>query len=189
MNFDDRLSYLLIGCLIGFFLGYVIRHIQTIEKEIDDIMGSRKSETKSGNGSYINNVALLMVVLLTTFAAVSSQKATNGFESTQDQLARTTSCDQQFLTKTISTLNERAEFTTNRAVANINLQKEQAQFLKVAVLEDVKTSTIRASLTSYLNSLNRYVEASSKYSTSRRANPYPTTSQLKDCIINSKEIK
>lgn len=98
MSLDDRLIWLTIGCILGFFAGYLTKSLRDIKEElneVDQILREDHGMGKKEQGGFLtaqtaNYIMLGIVVLITAWAAVSSQKASNDVEAsyTADKIAR-----------------------------------------------------------------------------------------------------
>jgi hypothetical protein len=212
MGIDDRIGWLLLGCILGFIAGYYTRTLQEIKEELDEVDAivkeKRFSRRRSDRGDekilrlppnlvelerpndegftrtpWIMNVALFIVVIMTLWAAVSSQHSSNTVKTTQAQIKQVTACNQVYLTKTIDALNERTTYTQAQADANVNLQKAQALFLN-ELLHRPPYSQRRQSRAAknYLTTLTKFVTVSGQSSRKQTANPYPTKRALKRCL-------
>jgi hypothetical protein len=197
MGLDERVFYLIVGGVIGFALGWLAHAIRNIEEkviEVDEIVKKDHDEGGFLNGK-ITEIALLAVVLLTVFAAFSSQLTSNKVEDNQKAqaetaktLARTTTCTQTYLGQTIKALNERTQYSTEQAQKNVQLQKSQATFLSIFL--KVPPSSVQekeAALNAYFDNLTDFVVVAGKTSQKAAANPYPTDDEFKICIIGKKE--
>lgn len=92
MDLADRLWFLILGCFIGFALGYITRALHTIERGVEEIKHHddpayipEEDETQVKRPEWLtfNRVAVAIVVLLTAFSALQAQRAVNKFEEAQ----------------------------------------------------------------------------------------------------------
>src|SRR6476620_10057801 len=136
MGLPDRIGWMLLGCAIGFFAGYVVRFLQDMKEELDEVDGivkkqlgeraadkearHRKDELGFVRNDLFKDVMLLVVVVLTVVAAFVSATASSKVSDTQNEQVHDTDCTQEYLTKTVKALNERAEFTIAQANANLD---------------------------------------------------------------------
>lgn len=181
VTLDERIWYLLLGCLIG----YIVRILQ--EK-----LGRRKKTDRDERGFMRNpllaDIALLLVVIVTVWAAFSSQRASNELRYTQDRITRVTVCNQQFLQQTIRALNDRTSYTNAQVEANIELQREQARFLSVYFVDPPTTEEQRtAGLARYFQALTTYLSKSQNAAQHLKQKPYPKAKQLDRCLGSAKE--
>lgn len=93
MEFADRLGWWLFGCAVGFILGYIVRYLREIKEEVHEVDELVKKIDKEGGFvryPYVADVMLIVVVLVTVWAAFLSQKASNDVRENyeQDQVAR-----------------------------------------------------------------------------------------------------
>lgn len=190
MGWPERLEWLMLGCIIGFILGYIVRTLREIKEELDEVddivkadHGLPKSERGAIHTPTIAGFMLLVVVAITAWAAFASQQASNKVQATQDQLARVTSCNKAYLSKTIATINARTRYSQRQAVANVELQKSQARFVTLILHEPPYSEQRRRdAFTEYLNDLNTFINTSSDQANTVEQNPYPTTDELDSCI-------
>jgi hypothetical protein len=105
MDLIDRFTFLLVGCVLGFLIGYVVGQRRTIEHiketvdEVDDIvkenLGEPKQKRRRDERGFMRNpvranLALLVVVLIAVSAAFLAQKAQNDLQDRvqQDERSR-----------------------------------------------------------------------------------------------------
>lgn len=76
MEFDDRVKWLLLGCLIGFVLGYIVRSLKDIKEElheVDDVLKGACGIPNDEQGSIriprMQEIGLFIVVLLTVYSS------------------------------------------------------------------------------------------------------------------------
>lgn len=196
---DVRLGYLLIGCAIGFVLGYVVRSIRELKDKVEEVdkhvLGEDAPENPpegSLNNSYrrgfwrndiATGVALFLVVALTAYAAFLSQKSSNAVERTQDRQEQTIKCTQQYLAVTINALNVRTTSSAEQAKANVELQKA----FNVVVLASLHVppytkAQARVIVQHYADALQKFLTTSSTQSSNTTKFPYPTPTDLIKCI-------
>lgn len=190
MGGDERVGWLLLGMAVGFIMGYIVRTLRELRSdvhevkeelhEVDGIVKKKLGERGNDSGFVIpetlRNILLLVVVLVVAGSAFVSQKASNEVHNSAD-------CNYEFLIKTISALNERTEFTTQQAQANIELQKSQQAFFELLLRKPPETEARRsAAAQEYLASLNNYIDLSKLSTNKIEENPYPEAKQLQDCL-------
>lgn len=219
MGPDETVMYLIVGGFIGFVLGYITRLLQEIRDkndaikeeldEVDEIVKTKLKRQRDESGivrkPLLADILLLVVVVITVWAAFASQKASNDvkadqkeddavqaqlvstqddLKTTQAQLAQVTTCNQIFLGRTIRALNERTTYTVAQTNSNVQLQKAQARFFGILLgipppSEEESTSEARA----YLDKLNEFVKVSEKSAAKALTNPYPTNEDLTTCLF------
>lgn len=195
MSFDDRLFWLLLGCVIGFFAGYVTKSFRTMEaidKKLDEveeivIKDVEQHRQRNEQGFFQNPIgsklALLIVIALTVFAAFSSQKATNDVTRAQGNITRISYCNQVYLSRVIAAVNERTTYTRTQVTANVALQKAQAEMLAILIKRPpVSDADQNSAIQGYFNALTKFVQANSNYENAADANPYPTDEDFTACI-------
>jgi hypothetical protein len=209
MGLDERVAYWLLGVLVGFILGRLTKTLRTIDQKVDEVIELEKHDEKGSMRlpkwveikaliARINTraLALLLVVVLTAYASIQSQMTSNdvraGVEQdrkTQERISRITTCNSQFLGRTILALNERTQFSTDQAKANIALQQEQLRFLTLALtVPPPDPDDGRRAVDQYLDKLNRYVELASKTAGKQALNEYPTLDDFTNCVEKDKEL-
>lgn len=196
MGLLERVIFLCIGGVIGLIVGYIVGRLHEIEKRLDEVL---KLEHKRDEGGFAKpsflNVAVALVVALTAWAAFASQKAANDSDdsqkksdNTQSQVVALALCNQEFLSKTITALNQRTEFSSSQAAANVDLQKSQAAFFSLLLGKPPATEAVRVKAAeSYLDDLTNFVQISEKQKGAIVNNPYPTNEELSSCLMKNKK--
>jgi cell division protein FtsB len=201
MSLDDRLYWLIIGCLIGFVLGYLTKMLRDAEKKLDDIKEevdeieeivkfehpdwhSRKRDERGIMSTRVgSNIALVIVVTITAFAAFQANKAVNQVHETQNRQAAITSCTETYLKDTIRTLNLRTVFTLSASRGNVRLQTAQANWLTILAHKPPPTpAENQKAFHTYFRALRTYVRLGTNSQRTANTNPYPTDKDLVDCI-------
>jgi hypothetical protein len=187
---------MILGCAIGFFAGYIVRYLQDLKEELDEVdgivkkeLGKRSSDHKPQGqdgvisaGDVLRNLALLFVVAVTAWAAFSSAGASSKVAENQREQKVVTDCTKDYLTKTVKALNERTEFTVQQAAANVALQKAQADFFALLLRKPPESVAVRTDAAqTYLKTLQDFVAVSEKTRQKARQFPYPTDQQLNAC--------
>lgn len=201
MGFPDRLGWMILGCAIGFFAGYVVRYLQDLKEELDEVdsivkheLGKRASDKvpdqRKEDGFLRNDlfkdVMLLVVVIVTVWAAFASAHTSNEVKSSQQEQAATNDCTKEYLTKTVKALNERTEFTVQAAAANVALQKAQADFFALLLRKPPESVAVRTDAAqTYLKTLQDFVAVSEKARVKAGQFPYPTDERLQACYDNA----
>lgn len=189
MDFDERLGWMLLGCGIGFILGYIVRSLRDLKGELDEVDGlvKRKLGDRNEDGfmhvRYVRDLAVLIVVILTVWAAFASQKASNDVKAQQDRIDQITVCNSEYLARTIRTLNLRTDAVQSRADANLELQKAQAKFFTLLLkIPPLPEPDRREAAENYVKALNDFVEISDQTKEQGESSPYPTNAELQDCL-------
>ena len=198
VGFPDRLGWFILGSLLGLFAGYLIRYLQEMKEELDEVDGIVKKELgkraadKDGKrresdqgfvrGDLFKDIALLVVVVITVVSAFMSSVASSKVQGTQNEQGHDTDCTQQYLTKTVKALNERAEFTISQANANLDLQTSQAEFFGLLLKRPPETVSVReAAAQQYLDDLHQYITVVQKTKVKAELFPYPSDKALANC--------
>lgn len=201
-HLTDRLSLFIIGCVLGFAFGYLTRSLREIKEEldeVDEILKKRQEEDlikkakrkKNENGftryPLVADIALLLVIAVTVWAAVESQRASNDVKEQQDKLEKVVSCVQRVTADTVDTLNKVTEPSRLQASNNVRLQKAQAKFVKT-ILGPPPASDKEGTraFKEYYDALGVYVASGNKYKERADQNPYPKTGAINTCLERSK---
>lgn len=187
MELTERAIYMLIGGAMGFVAGYIVRYLREIKEKVDKVGEIVERDNRDERGfvrfPIIADIALLAVVVLTVWAAFSSQRASNDVQNTQDRITRITYCNQQFLSKTIKALNERTTYSRDQAAANVELQKAQAEFIRLILHKPPYTAERRErALQEYFQALTSFVMLNAQTEIKADTYPYPTNEELADCL-------
>lgn len=201
MSITESVIVFLLGSLVGFGFGYVVKSLRTIEetvvseaRELDVLVAiARKNHPEDFGAaqlSFLRDVALLVVVLLVAWASISTWRTNTEVQSTSDRVAQTqqfvanmSTCNQQYLAATIRALNARTDATQKRADANVELQKDQAAFFSLLLQQPQPPESLRRNAAEkYLNSLTHFVKQSNQTEQLNDAFPYPKNEDLIQCI-------
>lgn len=213
MGLDERLAYFILGAVCGLIVGYIIRSLRDIERKVDRVDKRTKRRDEGGFAtlpsgprfdrfrefaSRINwrSVALFLVVAFTVIASFQSQVASNDVQKngeedrkTQARISRITVCNSQFLGQTILALNERTQYSTQQAAANVDLQREQLRLLTIALtIPPPDPADGLAATERYLEKLNKFIELATKTRVKTTANKYPTLDDFNQCVEQNKEM-
>jgi len=195
--FDDRLQYLIIGMIIGFVLGYLVRLTRDIKEELDEVDEIVKKEFGNSphdrdQGGFMRvpwaaNIAVLLVVVLTSYASFVSQKASNTVKATQESQSLTIYCTEKVLDEAITVLNERTVYSGAQSGANIDLQKSFAKFFNLILHQPPYSEKrrLQAAL-DYQESLNTFLVLTKKQRDKAENNPFPAVKELDRCLANGR---
>ena len=197
MDFNERLGWLILGGLVGFVLGYIVRSLRVIKEdvgaikdevdEIDEIVKEKREHRRADDGfmhvRILRDVILLAVVIVVAWSAFASQKASNDVKAQQDRIDQITVCNSEFLARTIRILNIRTDAVQARADANYELQKAQAKFFKLLLeIPPLPEADQRQAAEEYVEALNTFVRVSKQTKAQGVATPYPTNEELQACL-------
>jgi len=197
MAFDDRLLALFVGLSIGFVLGYLTRLMQgmkEIKEELDEVdtivkenLGNHHEGNESGFMRYpwVANFAVLVIVAITAWAAIVSQKASNDVQASQDRIEEVVVCLQTTLADVLESLNERGTYTTEVASANIDLQQAQSDLFDILRHKPPYSEERRQKAgRDYYQALQRFLEVAQKNRGKLVTNPLPTVQDFTTCLAN-----
>ena len=162
------------------------------------------SEERGSSKISLGNVTLIIVLVITVYAAIQSQIASNNSKTAiesnrvaietlkQTQVAhnRIVFCLEQYTTKTLAALNGRTTYTKEQANRNVSLQESQARFLKL-LLHQPPFSEARQSQAAqdYVTDLQQFVGVNEKAQEKIQQNPFPQSDALKTCLDSADEGK
>jgi dTDP-4-dehydrorhamnose 3,5-epimerase-like enzyme len=201
MPIDDRFLYFVGGCILGFFLGYVVRTIRETKEEVEEVRDIIKNEgiPKRDERGFFNtegskrnwkNWVLLLVVLLSAFASFKSQAASNDVvrtqesqAETQEQLDRVLSCNQEILQKALDVLNQRSTFSQRAANTNLELQKAQKIMFDILFHIPPYSLAVREdAVKDYRAALRNFVDKANESKASAIVSSYPKAEELAACV-------
>lgn len=196
VNLDERVTYLLIGCLIGFVLGYFTRYLQKIEKKIEIVDDKLSTDAPRDEGGFMRkpivaDIAIVLVVVLTAYAAFVSQLAVNEVKADNEQderqdavIAAVLQCNTEITEATIVALNERTTFSAENNQANVDLVKAQLEFLTLGLTSEppLTPEQFEGVLQNYISSANSFTEVADQQKGKALAFEYPEKGALQACI-------
>lgn len=193
MSLEERVFCFILGASVGFILGYIVARLREIKEELDEVVDIERKHDRDESGLFKTsalNLAVIFVVLITAWAAFSSQRATNNSRDTQTrvvetqmQVVRLTLCNQEFLAKTILALNARTKYTISQTNANLDLQKSQQEFLTLIIQRPrVSEDLYSHAAQKYLRALRDFIKISEKQKEAVVSNPYPTNQEFSNCL-------
>ena len=187
MNLHGRLEHMLLGAVVGFVLGVCaewLRNRNSQRKVTDNVMETRdRDETGIVRYPLLADFMFVLVLGIVVWGAFAAQRASNEVEEAQNNIARVTECNQEYLAGTIEALNQRTTYTQDQAALNVELQKAQAQYLGI-LLEIPPPTSERAkeSLAAYFDALSEFVDVNAKARVKSENYPYPTTEDYDSCV-------
>jgi hypothetical protein len=147
METSERIGWILLGCVIGFVLGYVVRALKDIEEKVhhveevvnEDHQLLHRDEDGLARYPLIMNTLLLLVVLLTVWAAISTGRVNN-------QLEKTLTCLEQYNTRQGLALKSRDESIKTNSKAEIALWTQYNRLYKLAKSDPTKIPVVQDQL-------------------------------------------
>lgn len=198
MSLDERFHWLLLGIVIGAFLGYATRvfiearqeHADVKTKFPKDDAGRTRDERGLARYPVLHNTALAIVVALTVIASVKSQLASNDVKDTQNELVRTqdkleatTACNREILAEVLDAINVRTTYTQGQASANKELQAAQQKFLDVLFHRPPYTDAVRSKAgRNYQAALKNFLAKATAAEKNAKITKYPDASELSRCV-------
>lgn len=185
----DRVLVFAFGCVVGFVIGYIVKSIHCIRREVEEIKEHTHQPPPKDAGlarhPLVLDVVLLLVVLIVAYSAVQSQLASNKVTDQQHQTNTIVACNQQFLSETVAALNERTTYSTAQTNKNVELVKNQFLFLSQISVRPPPTKRDRLnSFHAYLNALSEFLVISKQTKEKAILNPFPTIPELKRCLTS-----
>ena len=209
MGFDDRLSLFMLGCLIGSVVGYIVRLLQEsreklneVDEHVKDAHHAPRDEKGFMRYRVVADVMMLIVLVITSWAAFSTQKVNNDLKSTQADLAETQGdlesaqarmagivlCTSQTLGEALVALNERTTYSGARTQANVELQKMQADMLRILLHEPPYPEAAQEEAADqYFEALIRFLDLSEKQKGTTLKYDYPSVDGFEACLDNPQE--
>jgi hypothetical protein len=184
---DVRLSWLLIGCGIGFVAGYIVRSLREIKEKVTDVDERVKKRETNDEGliryPLLYDIVLVLIVAMTVYAAITSQLNANSVKDQQHKIDDITSCNRDYLNKTIVALNSRTAYAQEQAFANVDLQTAFNKVVQASLQKPPPTEAqARKIVEEYATALQHFLEVSKKNNAAIASNPYPTSHEFTDCI-------
>lgn len=207
VTLDERVTYLLVGIAIGFILGYFTAYLKKIRKSVEHVeeivVRDHREEGVIGLPNLPpwrtmklklprwRSVALFLVVVMTFWAALASQVASNKSEENAASISKVTFCNQQAISKVIVALDERVETSRAQTEANVELQKGFLEFLQILQFQPPKPEAERRlAFDGYVKKLDTFVDKADESKEKSSKFPFPTPEELSACLHKSlAEIK
>lgn len=192
MAFDDRLTFLLIGMFIGFVVGYLtrlIRELRSVKEELDEVdeivkhLDIRKNNEHGFMKISLIHIMAVLLVVLSAYAAIVSQKASDNIRTSVDRNEIATYCNLNITSRALNSLNQRSTYTLKQTQSNVDLQTDFSTFINILLHQPpYKETKRRHAAEVYQKSLNHFVAVASKSVDKISDNPFPTVAQLVTCI-------
>lgn len=179
MNLTERLEWLLIGCVIGFVFGCFVCFLRKLDERSRGATSGRKERVRNEAGfmrhPYVADIAMVIALALTVFAAFSAQQTNNKLENVSN-------CNKEFLSKQIVASTTRTEFLKTQLDSNVALQKDQSSFLRTILDQNATDKEEIDATRAYLGSLDHFLEVAARSNTLQ---PYPNVDDLQACLDSS----
>lgn len=179
---------------IGLLIGYAIGRLQDNHKMIKEMwMERRRKHDERGIVKHrvLADVTLLIIIVITVWAAVQSQIAVNKVTENQEAVerqyqirAKENACISSVLFATVQALNERTSFTVAQAEANVALQRAQAEMLGyfLDLPPDATEEERRAVTTRYFEALTDFINLSVQTQDKAEEFKFPTEEEFIACL-------
>lgn len=183
----ERLGWMLFGMAVGFVAGYIVRalrelkdDVHEIKEELDEVDDIVKYKLHNDDGFMSNRLVadamMIVVLVMVLISTVVSIRASRTVEANA-------SCSRDIFEKTIIALNERTEYTSAQATANVDLQQDQKEFFALLLKKPPEPEAKRSQAAqNYLSSLEKFVDLASKTAVKVDNYPYPTNEELQACL-------
>lgn len=209
MDLDERVFYLILGLVIGFFIGRItksLKHIDETVSEVDEIIkrdheehshrydedGYFKPPSLTQMTSQITSHGLILffVVGIVAYSAIVSQISSNTVQDQADAnsentrtIGAITNCTAKNLGDTLDAINSRTIYSESVGQASL-VQLDAQKKLIVSALEDppLETNRVTRSLSIYLDSVNELSRLQTKTLGAQQINPYPTVEDFQRCL-------
>lgn len=175
MGLDERATWLLLGCAIGFVLGYIVRSLRDIKEELDEVEDILKKPERGEKGfmryPIVADIMLILVVSITAWAAFASQQASNDVRHVSE-------CATQYNMRLGETLASRDKAIRAGADAEIRLWARYNKLYKIAKSNPSKIPVLQERLN---EAINTYRKSLSEIQKTRETHPYPNPDILQSC--------
>lgn len=135
-----------------------------------------------------NNVGVALAVLLTAWAAIQSQVASNKVTEVQASRDREQACTSQVVFSALEALDQRYRYASDQAESNVELQKAQADLLRNSFRPNTTEAESRAAFERYFESLTEFIRTNTAIIEQGEGttSPYPTPSEYAECLTNAR---
>jgi hypothetical protein len=129
-------------------------------------------------------IAWVLLIGIIAFSVIRTQQTNDHLTDAQASILSSQTCTEQFLGSTVKALNERTQFSTAQANANVDLQQAQLRFITVIVNPGHPDSVGDQALREYFNSLRNFIRITSLNAGKASQFPYPTSDDYRACLAN-----
>lgn len=185
MGLEDRILWMAVGCFVGFVLGYIVRarrdikEIKRMVEHVDEVVTENPSKWERDEHGFmrfpvVSDVAILIVVVLTVWAAFSTAKV-NG------ELNDTLSCITKYNTDQGDTLESRDSKIKAGTQSEIELWTKYGRLYQEAKTNPERIpalqETLNKAIMAHREDLIHLQEARESY-------PYPNPDIVENCKEN-----
>lgn len=196
MNNHDRITYFVLGCIIGFIVGYFARAMREVREKLEEVDNhvTHKEPAKDDGfvifSDKVKNALLLIVVVIVAVSAFNSQHNSNKVADAQKRssdaqasVKQTSECNKESQAKTVAALNARTQYSSDQAKANVDLQRAQSVYLNVVATRPPASDLVKSqALQTYIKVLRNYLTIGDKTVQAIAQNPYPTSEEFETCL-------
>jgi hypothetical protein len=137
------------------------------------------------------NLGVLFAIIVVSLSLFSTLSTNSKVAKTQEAQAqsqiisdRENACTSSVLFATVDAINQRTQYTSEQADANIELQKAQLQLLRTP--PNSPPAVGQAALARYVRSLTQYIKVTSDAKQAAVLNPYPTKEEYTRCLSEAR---
>lgn len=176
MEFADRLLWWLVGCAVGFIAGYIVRSLQEIKEELDEVDEIVKKDRGHGESGfvrypYVADVMLVAVIAIVVWASFATARVNS-------ELNQTVACLTDHNTRLTESLTARdREFQTG-ADSEIELWSLYEDLYKIAKSDPKKIPVLQDRLN---KAIIKHRDGLVDLQETRSVNPYPNPNFIENC--------
>jgi hypothetical protein len=176
-----------LGFLVGACLGAIAGYLRGIKKVVNETMvkvDHLEHRNESGALSFpsLQGLGMVVVIVITVYAAFMSQVASNKVSDAQGIRDRENLCTTNVLFSTVEALNARTSLTVDQAKANAVLQKAQLRFIRILVDPNAEPGASIKELQEYFTALEKFVKIVDQAVNTYQDYPYPTEQSYTRCL-------
>lgn len=154
MEFSERLVYLLVGGLFGFILGYIVRYLQVIKEELDEV-DQKVTDIRDEGGfmrkPLIADIVVLFLVVISAGAAIQTARI-------NETLRDTVECIVDYNNHQALAVASRDKAVEDGAQSEIDLWRKYAELYALAKKDPTAIPRAQEQLNRAINSHRRALE-------------------------------